>query len=59
MNKQGFKRLMKGVRQGAKYLKGLREPSEVHRLTVQISDTDEKTSELYLTDSSKDEKYSE
>ena len=38
MNEQNFNRLMEGVKQGAEYLKGLRNPSRVHKVTVRIPD---------------------
>ena len=38
MNEQDFSRLMEGVKQGAEYLKGLRKPSRVRKVTVRVPD---------------------
>lgn len=38
VNEQSFNRLMEGVKQGAEYLKGLRKPSRINKVTVRIPD---------------------
>jgi putative transcriptional regulator len=38
MNEKSFNRLMEGVQQGAEYMKGLRKPSRVNKVTVRIPD---------------------
>ncbi|MDQ7784877.1 MAG: helix-turn-helix domain-containing protein [Desulfomonilaceae bacterium] len=38
MNDESFSRLLEGVKQGAEYLKGLRSPSGVRKVTVRVPD---------------------